>query len=49
MKFERAQRSKRPVVSLVQSGLIGIGAVTLGVIAVAVVAAAIALAIALSY
>ena len=49
MRPERARRSDRPVVSLLQSGLIGIGAVTLGVLAVAVIAAVIALVVAVSY
>lgn len=49
MRPERARRSDRPVVSLLQSGLIGIGAVTLAVVALAAVAAVIALAVAVSY
>lgn len=46
---ERARRSDRPVVSLLQSGLIGIGAVTVAVLAIAGVAALIAVAAAASY
>lgn len=46
---ERARRSDRPVVSLIQSGLIGIGAVTVAVLAIAAIAALIAVAVAASY
>lgn len=49
MTPQRAKRSDRPLVGLLQAGLIGIGAVTLSVLAIAVVVAAIALAVALSY
>lgn len=49
MRLHGPRRSERPLVALMQSGLIGIGAVTLGVVAVAGVVAAIALAVALSY
>lgn len=49
MRPERARRSDRPVATLLQSGLIGIGAVALAVVAVAVVAALITVVVAVSY
>jgi hypothetical protein len=49
MRPERRRRDNRPVVALLQSGLIGIGAVTLAVLVVAGAAAVIALIVAGRY